>query len=532
MRERLQQLPKRLLEIWNKYTSKQKTIIVSVFAGVVLALAILIVLLGRTKYTTLNTFESTTVATGVVQLLNENGIKNKLGSDNRTVEVDRKRQTDAIVLVSQSDLEKSGFGIDDLLNTSISTTNGERLTRNHLYMQSNLKKEIEKMVGVQEASINYVPKDSSTTILTAEKNTPASVFLRISNEFDKTSTPEAIAALVAYSLGNSTTEEIRIVDQHGVILFDGPRDEEEATQDEVAAFKNSIADAYKNLVYVGFVSSGYELTEVMPAITVNMDKKEVYTERHYPDNPDNEQGYYTHYETYSATGVTGEGGIPGTDSNDENDYMMVDTAGGSSTIDSSSADYIYNKQITNEIYESGVVDKETSTISVVAKHVLEYTKKDLQRLELLTEEVDYEQFKLLNAEPIRTEVPEELLDMVQKATGLPKENIHISCFKQYHFIEATKKPLDWEFILTIVLAVLIMAFLAYVVFRGMSPAEAVEAEPELNYSEILAEHGANASLDDVEFGEKSETRILIEKFFDENPESVAQLLRSWLNDEF
>ena len=74
MQERLKELPKRLLELWNKYTTKQKTIIVSVFSGVVLALAILIVLLSRTKYVTLSTFGTTNIATGVVQLLDENGI--------------------------------------------------------------------------------------------------------------------------------------------------------------------------------------------------------------------------------------------------------------------------------------------------------------------------------------------------------------------------------------------------------------------------------------------------------------------------
>ncbi len=532
MQERLKQFPKRLLEIWNKYTSKQKTLIISVFSAVVMALAVLVMLLSRTKYVTLSTFDTTTVATGVVSLLNENNIKNKLLPDNRTVEVDQKRQTDAIVLVSQSDLEKTGFGIKDLLNTSISTTNGERLLRSHLYLQSDLKNQIEDMVGVEEASINYVPKDSSTTILQSQKDTPASVFLRINNDFDKTVTPEAIAVLVAYALGNSTTEQIRVADQYGRVLFDGPKDESDLSQDEVTAFKKSFTDAYRNLVYVGFVASGYELTEVMPSITVNMDKKEVYTERIYPDDPDREQGYYSHYETYSATGSSTSGDIPGTDSNDEPDYMLVNAGGGNSTIDSSSADYVYNKQISNEVYETGVVDKATSTISVVATHILEYTEEELRRLELLSEEMDYEQFKLTHREPMRTEPSDELYEMVEKATGIDRENIHISTYQQYHFIDKESKPLDWEFILTIVLAALIMVFLIYVVFRGMKPVEVTESEPELNYSEILAEHGANASLDDVEFGEKSETRILIEKFFDENPESVAQLLRSWLSDDY
>ena len=40
------------------------------------------------------------------------------------------------------------------------------------------------------------------------------------------------------------------------------------------------------------------------------------------------------------------------------------------------------------------------------------------------------------------------------------------------------------------------------------------------------------SLEDIGFSDKSETRILIEKFVDENPEAVASLLRNWLNEEW
>ena len=39
-------------------------------------------------------------------------------------------------------------------------------------------------------------------------------------------------------------------------------------------------------------------------------------------------------------------------------------------------------------------------------------------------------------------------------------------------------------------------------------------------------------LEDIGVSEKSETRMLIEKFVDENPEAVANLLRNWLNDDW
>ena len=39
-------------------------------------------------------------------------------------------------------------------------------------------------------------------------------------------------------------------------------------------------------------------------------------------------------------------------------------------------------------------------------------------------------------------------------------------------------------------------------------------------------------LEDIGYTEKSEARILIEKFVDEKPEAVAQLLRNWLNEDW
>ena len=39
-------------------------------------------------------------------------------------------------------------------------------------------------------------------------------------------------------------------------------------------------------------------------------------------------------------------------------------------------------------------------------------------------------------------------------------------------------------------------------------------------------------VEDIELDEKSETRRLIEKLIEDNPEAVANLLRNWLNDEW
>ena len=86
--------------------------------------------------------------------------------------------------------------------------------------------------------------------------------------------------------------------------------------------------------------------------------------------------------------------------------------------------------------------------------------------------------------------------------------------------------------LMIILAVLIIALLIFVVLRGTAPVRAADEEPELSVEQLLATTKENQSLDDIEFSEKSETRKMIEKFVDENPEAVAQLLRNWLNEDW
>ena len=50
--------------------------------------------------------------------------------------------------------------------------------------------------------------------------------------------------------------------------------------------------------------------------------------------------------------------------------------------------------------------------------------------------------------------------------------------------------------------------------------------------QLLATTKENQSLDDIEFSDKSETRKMIEKFVDENPEAAANLLRNWLNEDW
>ena len=59
-------------------------------------------------------------------------------------------------------------------------------------------------------------------------------------------------------------------------------------------------------------------------------------------------------------------------------------------------------------------------------------------------------------------------------------------------------------------------------------------EPELSVESLLSStaEAQQDELEDIGYNEKSETRILIEKFVDENPNAAALLLRNWLNEDW
>lgn len=131
-----------------------------------------------------------------------------------------------------------------------------------------------------------------------------------------------------------------------------------------------------------------------------------------------------------------------------------------------------------------------------------------------------------------TTVSTDEINLISAATGVSANKITVLAYNVPQFVSSTKSSNGISNYLMIILTVLIIALLIFVILRGASPLAAEDEEPELSVEQLLATTKENQSLDDIEFSDKSETRKMIEKFVDENPEAVAQLLRNWLNDEW
>ncbi|GFI15486.1 hypothetical protein IMSAGC009_00645 [Lachnospiraceae bacterium] len=78
---------------------------------------------------------------------------------------------------------------------------------------------------------------------------------------------------------------------------------------------------------------------------------------------------------------------------------------------------------------------------------------------------------------------------------------------------------------------IILALLAFVVLRSMRSEKGVEQPEELSVESLLQSQ-PEVELENIDVEKLSETRKLIEKFIDENPEAAASLLRNWLNEDW
>jgi flagellar M-ring protein FliF len=225
------------------------------------------------------------------------------------------------------------------------------------------------------------------------------------------------------------------------------------------------------------------------------------------------------------------GGTPGTSSNDGTDYMTEDPNSTRGTVETEEIDYLPNERVTNTEFEIGTIDSAKSSISIVLTKTTTYKEEDLQAAGTL-KGTTFQAYAQQNSAKTKTQVDPEIVTIVSLATGIAENNIHITAYEQPVFVPKVTTPRKWTDYLQIILAVLIIGLLIFVVFKGVGPVNVTELEPELSVEQLLATTKENQSIDDIEFNEVSEVRKMIEKFVDEKPEAVAQLLRNWLNEDW
>ncbi len=525
-------LPAKALEFWNKYTAKQKTIIVSVLAAVIFALVALIWFANRTNYVPLATFESAADAAAARTFLDESDteFKYKVSEDALTISVDEKQLSEARLVLGENGVsETAEEDYTWLFDNSFTTTDSERQLKAKITLQNTMAIDIRSMDGIKSAAVRINLPDKTNTLFDDEKEASASIMLTTTKELDPDQV-EGIASYVANSLGNRSTDNIRIVDQTGQLLFEG-NDTGSGTTTANNRIRNEVVNGIENNIRSLMISSLYDDAQVMANLDIQLDDT-VVEQTEYDTFQDGQNGPRSSYYLYDAENVDGTGGIPGTDANDEDiaTYNIDDGIYGNSQIQVIRETYETDKTVTTSRRAIGAVNPKNSSVSIVLTQYVEYDEEKMREQGLL-DDMTFAEFQSQNSEKVPIEVDESMYDVVANATGISTNSITIIAYQEPLFYPRERSGIQVSNILQIILAILIAALLIFVVLKGMKPAEVTELEPELSVEALLATTKDNQSLADIEYNEKTATRQQIEKFVNENPEAVAQLLRNWLNDD-
>lgn len=531
MADKAKELLEKVKNWWNAFTSKQKTIIIGTAAVVVLAFAILFTVLSQTKYTELKNCETTKEASEIIELLKAESITYQVSDDGLRIKVDEKQKSTAELLLGANGYSAADWDISNVTDGGFSSTESDKQKKYKVYLEKDLENDFIGMFpAIKNASVRLNLPENDGTLISKNEEAYAAIVLELDGEFT-TDNAAFLAKAVATAIGNDTTNNITILDSAGNLLYSGEDNYSVggAASTQLSVKKQAEEQFAAEVKKVLVATNEFSMIEVAPNLDIDFSSRDT-TSHHYSAPDGRTEGMLATENIYSSESENGSGGVPGTDSNTEITYVLPDYENSTSTVTEENREYLPNEDITKASEPAGKIQYESSSVSVTGTEYVIIKEEDAKRQGLL-DGISWEEYKLANAERTRVEVDEDLYSVVANATGIPLENITIVKYSENYFVDGEGLGLSTSDIIQIVLIVIILALLGFVVLRSMATKKEEQQEEELSVETLLQSTPAS-ELEDIEVEPKSETRKMIDKFVEENPEAAANLLRNWLNEDW
>jgi len=505
VQESINRLTGKLTEYWNGLNKKKKIGLVFTTVFSILIVAALVLTLTRTKYEALYSNLSLKDMGQITSKLDEMGVSWKSSDDQRSILVPKELKNRVKIELATYGLPKERYTyLDAFDDMSWSMTDFDKKQRIKKADEGELAAVISEIEGIHSAEVFINKKDSTSFILSNEENkTTASVFLVKSDSrqlpADKVN---AIKHLVAGSL-NMYPEDVRVVDDDGKLL--GEENPNDIYNTDLILVKHGIESRINESIKK-FLENivGYGNVDVMSSVKINMDSEMTTIVEFAPPIEGEDEGLIRSLEEVEEhmAGSSG-GGVPGVDPNIEDQQMLDD---GTSRYDKVS------RIINNELNE---INKEI--------------RKAPGQVESITVAVLINQDALIDGE-MTPDREKEFTDLIYAATGLDTKDVQIKAerFTKQSIERAIDvgKQINWLYIgigLFVLLGIII--YVIYLRIRNRR-----EASEEL---ERLLEERSSIELEvaDLDFeAEESKMKAQIDRFIEKKPDSVAQLLRNWLNE--
>lgn len=529
MPDRIKEILAKIRDWWNKYTTRQKTLIVIIAASVVFAFAILAYVLTRPKYVVLMRCDNAKQSSEVIEILNSNSIVNKTDAQALTISVLEKDKSTATLALAAGGFVADEYNAQDYINTSMSATAADKAKLWNAGIQKKMENDFASLSNVKKARITlHIPEQKGTLASEAQESS-AYIQLELDGTFTSANA-QAMAKAAATLLGNSSTAGITILDQDANILFAGGDDYSSAgiakSQQELQNQAELMLESQLKRVLIG--TNQFYTIEVSSHLKIDFAEYEK-TVKEYYANEGRDEGMFADQTIYESENTSTVSGIPGTTSNDGSVYVNPDDSNSSSSSSEKQTHYLPNESITHSVTANSI-DYAGSSMSIAMIKYKDVYEEDISNQGLLAG-TTWEDYKFANGDDVKLQVDPDFYAMAANATGIPQDKITIVAYESPLFHDKERLNIDWSNVLSIVMFLVILGLLGFVVLRSMKVKQEVPEEEELSVESLLMS-SPETDLEDIDVESKSETRKMIEKFVDDNPEAAAALLRNWLNSDW
>lgn len=519
MPEALTKIKEQFTDFWKNLDKSQKNRIYITSVLLLATLTIGIIMLTRTTYVPLMTIEDSENLSEIEKTLQEKKINYKPG-DKGQILVDSKEKNKAEFALASAGLTEKGMTFEDAWSLiNVSTTESDKKQLWHNFKKNSLIAKLKMFDNIKDADVELTIPDDTMFFIENEEEAKASVRIKPKGEI----TPEqveGIVRVVASSIEGLDPKNVTVVDNNFNILNQDLSDGMSIPSSQYKLKLRIKEELEKNLkkLYSGR-SDSYDFISV--AVNPVLDLDRVTTNRKEIEKPTGLDEAVASQEKHKEELENGYGGeAPGMDSNPGTGQVPgypIDGGNNSS--------YNKNSEIINRIFTEtmtaqekaiGTVNFDESSMTVA----LWYGDRVPDDSRLTQEFID--QFK--QSISTATGIPVSRIS-VDKQKLAPAEEDVVSAW------ERIKEFLDnyGFFILMILLIVALM--IAVIPRKGNQQSE---LEPQLAAANgaIAIDNEIRDTVPEITFEERSEIKKQIEKFVREKPESVAQLLRNWLSEDW
>ena len=538
MQDRIRELGDNLKKKWQGLEAQQKLRLGLGVVCLIIALGVTLYFAFRPQWSTLYNNKDIVTLNKAQVVLNEAGIRNKVTNNDTSLVVLEKDRFSALAALNDNpEIEGAvGFNFEDAINSSgFGVSESVKKTIHKVALQNELAESIKKMDGVTDATVFLNIPENSSILLKDPAPATASVLITRYSDIDS-SKAQTMAELVANAVSGLSKENVTITDQNMAILYSGDSSGNSnlGTDYEMELKRKAEIDSK---VFAA-VKPFFDDVKVISSIVVKTDKIQSESYKVEPLNSDTNTGVVIQSnKSNESASSSGAGNEPGLGSNDQatGQYLMQggnENSSASRKTDQSTYDYDKSTTYIQESY--GNLVPENSSVAVTGYRFKLYDQTYMEENDLLGG-LSWAAFKEQNAEPVRIEVDAGILENIQVGTGI--EKVSLIAYELYYFQDTEVVPVDWQLIVVFVILALLIIMLAVGLFRSTQSEEVIEVDPELSVEDLLvstqieeAKEAEAERLKDIDYTADSDVKKQIDKFVEDKPEAVAQLLRNWLNE--